>query len=112
MRLKNARVAGNYFDSDQEDRPISDGKQQVWGSSFRKNSQLFFVKKRSQGQLVGTFKPDDPVRVVRNGDLVRLLHGVSKHHLHCENQSAQMTPQHFQVSVFGEVIIAGEFDRL
>lgn len=46
---------------------------------------------------------DDPVDLVKNGDLVRLEHVPTGRNLHAHREPAPLTTRHFQVTGYGEV---------
>lgn len=46
------------------------------------------------------------MRFVRNGDLIRLEHLVTKRNLHSHPELAPMTRKHLQVTGYGEVFIS------
>lgn len=47
--------------------------------------------------------PPDDIRVLKNGDLVRLEHTQTKRNLHAHRETAPLTKKHFQVTGYGEV---------
>lgn len=49
-------------------------------------------------------KVEGDVKIVRNGDLIRLEHVTTKRNLHSHKEQAPITKKHLQVTGYGEVI--------
>lgn len=47
--------------------------------------------------------PSVDIRILKNGDLVRLEHTQTKRNLHSHRETAPLTKKHFQVTGYGEV---------
>lgn len=46
---------------------------------------------------------DDPVQLVKHGDLIRLEHISTKRNLHSHDEMAPLSRKHYQVTGYGEV---------
>ena len=46
---------------------------------------------------------DEPIELVKNGDLIRLEHVPTGRNLHSHREAAPVTKRHFQVTGYGEV---------
>lgn len=53
----------------------------------------------------GDWEDDDPVELVKNGDLIRLEHVPTGRNLHSHREQAPVTKRHHQVTGYGEVSI-------
>lgn len=48
-------------------------------------------------------EPSNDIKILKNGDLVRLEHTQTKRNLHSHRETAPLTKKHFQVTGYGEV---------
>lgn len=97
--LKNHRTGGGYLHSHWHLYPEGVGarQQQVTTYSHKDENNKWLVKKFDNQP-----QKDDPVELVRNGDLIRLQHVVTLRNLHSHREAAPVTKRHYQVTCYGE----------
>ncbi|XP_035213092.1 protein O-mannosyl-transferase 2-like isoform X1 [Stegodyphus dumicola] len=101
VTLKNHRTGGGYLHSHWHLYPEGIGarQQQVTAYSHKDENNKWLIKKFDS-------EPDSsaeaPVELVKNGDLIRLEHVVTRRNLHSHKEVAPITKRHQQVSCYGE----------
>jgi len=97
VTIKNNRIGGAYLHSHWHLYPEGVGakQQQVTTYSHKDSNNRWIVKHGVESQ-----RPDDIF--VRDGDLIRLEHIMTKRNLHSHFELAPITKRHFQVTCYGE----------
>jgi len=103
ITLKNHRTGGAYLHSHFHLYPEGMGakQQQVTTYAHKDENNRFVMKKWNEEPPNGTHV-DALVDLVKNGDLVRLEHLVSRRNIHSHNQPAPVSKRHLQVTGYGE----------
>jgi len=103
VSLKNHRVGGGYLHSHFHLYPEGVGakQQQVTTYAHKDDNNQFVIKKWNEEPPNNT-DIEAVVDLVRNGDLVRLEHLMSRRNIHSHNQPAPVSKRHFQVTGYGE----------
>ncbi|XP_068203321.1 protein O-mannosyl-transferase 2 isoform X1 [Palaemon carinicauda] len=102
ITLKNARTGGGYLHSHIHLYPEGAGarQQQITTYSHKDFNNKWLVKKWNEEP--GDWEDDDPVELVKNGDLIRLEHVPTGRNLHSHRENAPVTKRHHQVTGYGE----------
>ncbi|XP_042883958.1 protein O-mannosyl-transferase 2-like isoform X2 [Penaeus japonicus] len=102
VTLKNARTGGGYLHSHIHLYPEGSGarQQQITTYSHKDYNNKWLVKKWNEEP--GDWEDDDPVELVKNGDLIRLEHVPTGRNLHSHREPAPVTKRHHQVTGYGE----------
>lgn len=102
ITLKNARTGGGYLHSHIHLYPEGTGarQQQITTYSHKDYNNKWLVKKWNEEP--GDWEDDDPVELVKNGDLIRLEHVPTGRNLHSHREQAPVTKRHHQVTGYGE----------
>lgn len=102
VTLKNARTGGGYLHSHIHLYPEGTGarQQQITTYSHKDYNNKWLVKKWNEEP--GDWEDDDPVELVKNGDLIRLEHVPTGRNLHSHREQAPVTKRHHQVTGYGE----------
>uniref|UniRef100_A0A1A9WTR6 Protein O-mannosyl-transferase 2 n=1 Tax=Glossina brevipalpis TaxID=37001 RepID=A0A1A9WTR6_9MUSC len=97
VTLKNHKTGGGYLHSHHHLYPKGFGarQQQITTYTHKDDNNKWLIKPFNK-------EPGKEVRFVRNGDLVRLEHLVTKRNLHSHPELAPMTRKHLQVTGYGE----------
>ena len=97
ITIKNNRIGGAYLHSHWHLYPEGVGakQQQVTTYSHKASNNKWLIKRAAEDQ-----RPSDSF--VRDGDLVRLEHVVTKRNLHSHFEFAPITKRHYQVTCYGE----------
>ncbi|XP_076442071.1 protein O-mannosyl-transferase 2-like [Babylonia areolata] len=98
ITLKQRRTGGAYLHSHPHLYPEDLGprQQQVTTYSHKDENNLWKVKPADRD--VGT---EEPVILVKNGDLIRLEHFTTRRNLHSHKEPAPLSRRHYQVSGYG-----------
>jgi len=103
ITLKNHRVGGGYLHSHFHLYPEGSGaKQQQVTTYAHKDENNQFVMKKWNEEPPNNTDSSSRVELVRNGDLVRLEHRMSRRNIHSHNVPAPVSKRHFQVTGYGE----------
>ncbi|KAK7492364.1 hypothetical protein BaRGS_00016461 [Batillaria attramentaria] len=98
ITLKQRRTGGAYLHSHShlypEDHPPR--QQQVTTYSHKDDNNLWKLKPADRDVDIS-----DPVILVKNGDLVRLEHVMTRRNLHSHREPAPLSKRHYQVSGYG-----------
>lgn len=99
ISLKNVKTGGGYLHSHWHLYPEGVGarQQQVTGYSHKDENNRWIIKKFDSEP-----DPDAEVQLVRDGDLIRLEHEVTRRNLHSHSEVAPVTKRHYQVTCYGE----------
>ncbi|CAL4078365.1 unnamed protein product [Meganyctiphanes norvegica] len=102
VTLKNARTGGGYLHSHIHLYPEGAGarQQQMTTYSHKDFNNRWLVKKWNEEP--GDWEDDDPIELVKNGDLVRLEHVPTGRNVHSHREQAPVTKRHHQVTGYGE----------
>lgn len=100
ITLKNGRTGGGYLHSHWHLYPEGVGarQQQVTGYSHKDENNKWMIKKFDKEPNI----EEDPIVIVKNGDLVRLEHLATARNLHGHRELAPVTKRHYQVTCYGE----------
>ena len=95
-------ISGGYLHSHEHTYPEEVGppQQQITTYPYSKDLNNVFVMKRTSQVEAARFFDD---QLVRNGDIIRLQHDITKRCLHSHNFPAPMTLNQYQVTGYGLV---------
>ncbi|XP_014601229.1 PREDICTED: protein O-mannosyl-transferase 2, partial [Polistes canadensis] len=98
ITLKNHRTGGGYLHSHWHLYPEEVGarQQQITTYSHKDDNNLWLIKKYDTDDI-----PSEPV-LVKQGDLIRLEHVITKRNLHSHKEIAPISKKHYQVTGYGE----------
>merc|ERR1719220_244633 len=103
VSLKNHRTGGAYLHSHFHLYPEGMGaKQQQITTYAHKDDNNFFVFKKWNEEPPNNTDPNAAIDFVKNGDLVRLEHAMSKRNIHSHREPGPVSKRHFQVTGYGE----------
>ncbi|XP_074662346.1 protein O-mannosyl-transferase 2-like [Tubulanus polymorphus] len=99
VTMKQSRIGGGYLHSHWHLYPKELGprQQQITTYSHKDDNNVWIVKHYDTNP-----QEEDDVKLVRNGDLVRLEHVVTQRNLHSHYEMAPLTRTHYQISGYGE----------
>ncbi|KAB7493705.1 Protein O-mannosyl-transferase 2 [Armadillidium nasatum] len=102
ITLKNSRTGGGYLHSHIHLYPENVGarQQQITTYSHKDFNNKWLVKKWNEEP--GDWEDEEPVELVKNGDLIRLEHVPTGRNLHSHREPAPVTKRHFQITGYGE----------
>ncbi|KAL9894158.1 protein O-mannosyl-transferase 2 [Glossina fuscipes fuscipes] len=97
ITIKNHKTGGGYLHSHHHLYPKGFGatQQQITTYTHKDDNNKWLIKPFNK-------EPGKEVRFVRNGDLIRLEHLVTKRNLHSHPELAPMTRKYLQVTGYGE----------
>uniref|UniRef100_A0A0P4VRA3 Protein O-mannosyl-transferase 2 n=1 Tax=Scylla olivacea TaxID=85551 RepID=A0A0P4VRA3_SCYOL len=103
ITLKNARTGGGYLHSHIHLYPEGVGarQQQITTYSHKDFNNKWLVKKWNE-EPADWEDEDEPIELVKHGDLVRLEHVPTGRNLHSHREAAPVTKRHHQVTGYGE----------
>lgn len=102
ITLKNNDIGGGYLHSHWHLYPEGIGARQQQVTAYtHKDSNNRWVIKNINAEPDLNDKTAQPV-IVRNGDLIRLEHVMTKRNLHSHREVAPVTKKHYQVTCYGE----------
>ncbi|KAL5283042.1 POMT2 family protein [Megaselia abdita] len=97
VTLKNHKTGGGYLHSHYHLYPKGAGarQQQITTYTHKDENNKWIIK---------PYKVDEykKVKMLKNGDLIRLMHFSTKRNLHSHNEPAPITKKHLQVTGYGE----------
>ncbi|XP_060663188.1 protein O-mannosyl-transferase 2 [Drosophila nasuta] len=99
VTIKNHKTGGGYLHSHAHLYPKESGarQQQITTYTHKDDNNLWLIKPYNKQSV-----PGGKLKLLRNGDLLRLEHVVTKRNLHSHNEAAPMTKKHMQVTGYGE----------
>ena len=99
LTIKQCRIGGAYLHSHWHLYPKGFGprQQQVTTYSHKDSNNLWLIKKADVNP-----KENEHAHLVKNGDLIRLEHVVTRRNLHSHKDRAPLTKIHQHVSCYGE----------
>lgn len=103
VTMKNHKTGGGYLHSHHHLYPEGFGarQQQITTYTHKDENNRFLVKPYNDDEI------GEEVKLLANGQLVRLEHLQTKRNVHSHQEMAPMTKKHYQVTGYGEV--RGEF---
>jgi dolichyl-phosphate-mannose-protein mannosyltransferase len=108
VTIKNMGYGGGLLHSHVQTYPEGSGQQQVTCYHHKdSNNDWFFYPNRTGFQYNAE---DDPV-LVRNGDVIRLLHAQTGRNLHSHTINAPMTKGDWEVSCYGNLTVGDTKDH-
>ncbi|KIV98573.1 uncharacterized protein PV09_09637 [Verruconis gallopava] len=108
VTLKNMGYGGGLLHSHVQTYPEGSGQQQVTCYHHKDaNNDWFFYPNRHEGD----FNPNDPPRMVKNGDIIRLIHAQTGRNLHSHTVAAPVTKSDWEVSCYGNTTIGDTKDH-
>jgi len=96
VSIKSTGYGGGLLHSHVQTFPEGSGQQQVT-CYHHKDSNNHWIFKKPQGQALDA----EEIRIVRNGDIVRLVHEQTNRNLHSHRVKAPVTTGEFEVSAYG-----------
>ncbi|KAI9730575.1 MAG: Protein O-mannosyltransferase 2 [Cirrosporium novae-zelandiae] len=106
--LKNMGYGGGLLHSHIQTYPEGSGQQQITCYHHKDaNNDWFFYPNRQAGE----FSFDDPVKFLRNNDVIRLIHAQTGRNLHSHQVSAPITKADNEVSCYGNITIGDDKDH-
>ncbi|CAG0886592.1 unnamed protein product [Darwinula stevensoni] len=102
ITLKNYRVGGAYIHSHWHLYPKGVGvrQQQVTTYAHKDPNNVWIVK--SFEKPAPLHNSTEPVQLLKNGDLIRLEHKITRRNLHSHKVPAPVSRKHYQVTGYGE----------
>lgn len=102
VTLKNHKTGGGYLHSHHHLYPKGFGarQQQITTYTHKDENNRWVVRPYKE---LHTQREDGEVRLLRNGQLVRLEHMMTRRNLHSHQELAPVTKKHYQVTGYGEV---------
>lgn len=99
VTLKNHKTAGTLLHSHQHLYPKENPpeQQQVTGYSHKDSNNDWVINKP-----YSVYNESDPLEYVYNGDVIRLMHVMTRRNLHSHSEKAPMSQNLLQVSGYGE----------
>ncbi|CAG0918175.1 unnamed protein product [Notodromas monacha] len=102
ITIKNNRVGGAYLHSHFHLYPVGVGarQQQVTTYSHKDPNNVWVVK--PYDAPIPPLNGTDEIELVKNGDLIRLEHKLTRRNLHAHKVAAPLSRKHYQVTGYGE----------
>ncbi|WVR04769.1 hypothetical protein IAU60_001781 [Kwoniella sp. DSM 27419] len=107
VTLKNYGYGGGLLHSHVQTMPVGSQQQQVTCYHYKDDNNNWIVTPPWNADPVD---PDGPIRFLKNGDTVRLLHGPTGRNLHSHPIAAPVTKEAYEVSGYGNQTIGDEND--
>ena len=110
ITIKSQRTGGGYLHSHWHLYPSGVGakQQQITTYAHKDENNVWAIKKFDQ-EAPGLYDKSSPIELVRNGDMIRLEHIITKRNLHAHRIAAPITKKHWQVTGYGDVSIRLRF---
>jgi len=106
--LKNMGYGGGLLHSHVQTYPEGSQQQQITCYHHKDaNNDWFFYPNRHQAE----YNPEDPVKFVGNGDVIRLIHAQTGRNLHSHQVAAPVTKADWEVSCYGNTTIGDTKDH-
>lgn len=108
VSLKNNARGGGLLHSHVQKYPSGSEQQQVTTYSHKDNNNEFYIEK-AWGQPLRN--ESDVPEIVKDGDLIRLLHVETKKNIHAHDFKAPITESEYEVSGYGSEELGDENDH-
>ena len=106
--LKNMGYGGGLLHSHVQTYPEGSQQQQVTCYHHKDaNNDWFFYPNRSEPE----YNPEDPIRFVRDGSIVRFIHAQTGRNLHSHAVAAPVTKNDYEVSSYGNLTVGDTKDH-
>ncbi|GAC75515.1 dolichyl-phosphate-mannose:protein O-mannosyl transferase [Moesziomyces antarcticus T-34] len=113
VTLKNMGYGGGLLHSHVQTYPVGSQQQQVTCYHYRDNNNEFIITPPwNQPQLPANYSSsEEPIRMVKNGDIIRLVHDQTKRNIHSHNFAAPVTKENLEVSGYGDEKVGDDNDH-
>ncbi|KAF8928797.1 Protein O-mannosyltransferase 2 [Dissophora ornata] len=108
VTIKNTGYGGGLLHSHVQTYPEGSGQQQVTTYHHKDNNNNWIIK-RAHGLSIDFEKEE--VQILRDGDVVRLVHEGTSHNLHSHRIKAPVTSSQWEVSAYGSDTIVDNNDE-
>ncbi len=105
LTLKNMGYGGGLLHSHVQTYPVGSQQQQVTCYHYRDNNNEFIITPpwgEKQLPSVNDTDAQEPPRMLKNGDVIRLVHDQTKRNIHSHNVAAPVTKENLEVSAYGD----------
>ena len=107
LTLKNMGWGGGLLHSHVQTYPVGSTQQQVTCYHYKDNNNDFVVLPRWDEP---PYNPNDPIRFLKDGDVIRLNHAATTRNLHSHTVLAPVTKLNYEVSCYGNETIGDNHD--
>ncbi|EST08282.1 Glycosyl transferase, family 39 [Kalmanozyma brasiliensis GHG001] len=114
ITLKNMGYGGGLLHSHVQTYPVGSQQQQVTCYHYRDNNNEFVITPPwGEKQLPGVNDTDasEPPRMLKNNDIIRLVHDQTKRNIHSHNVAAPVTKENLEVSAYGDAETGDDNDH-
>lgn len=112
VTFKNMGYGGGLLHSHVQTYPVGSQQQQVTCYHYKDNNNEFIITPPWEDQQLPT-DPDDtstPLQMLKNGDIVRLVHASTGRNLHSHKVNAPVTKENYEVSAYGNATVGDAND--
>lgn len=113
VTLKNMGYGGGLLHSHVQTYPVGSQQQQVTCYHYKDNNNEFIITPPwNEPQLPLNYSSStEPIRMLKNGDLIRLVHDQTKRNIHSHNVAAPVTKENLEVSGYGDEKVGDDNDH-
>ena len=113
VTLKNMGYGGGLLHSHVQTYPVGSQQQQVTCYHYRDNNNEFIITPPwNEEQLPANYSASDqPIRMLKNNDVIRLVHDQTKRNIHSHYVAAPVTKENLEVSGYGDEEIGDDNDH-
>ncbi|GAC97757.1 glycosyltransferase [Pseudozyma hubeiensis SY62] len=113
ITLKNMGYGGGLLHSHVQTYPVGSQQQQVTCYHYRDNNNEFIITPPwGEQQLPANYSSsEEPIRMLKNNDIIRIVHDQTKRNIHSHNVAAPVTKENLEVSGYGDAEVGDDNDH-
>ena len=113
ITLKNMGYGGGLLHSHIQTYPTGSEQQQVTCYHYRDTNNDFIITPPwNEPQLPANYsESSEPIRMLKNGDTIRLVHEQTKRNIHSHTVAAPVTKENYEVSGYGDAEVGDDNDH-
>ncbi|KAG5220066.1 glycosyltransferase family protein [Salix suchowensis] len=108
ITLKNMGWGGGLLHSHVQTYPVGSGQQQITCYHYKDENNDWFVLPNWQEP---SYNPNEPIRYLADGDIIRLNHPPTSRNLHSHTVAAPVTNLNYEVSCYGNSTVGDVHDH-
>lgn len=110
VTFKNMGYGGGLLHSHVQTYPVGSQQQQVTCYHYKDDNNDFYITPRWEDAPVSDEDSAEPLRMVKHGDVVRLVHAATGRNLHSHTIAAPVTKENYEISGYGNATVGDSND--
>lgn len=110
VTFKNMGYGGGLLHSHVQTYPVGSQQQQVTCYHYKDNNNEFVITPTWEDAPIPAANSTQPLRMLKNGDTIRLVHASTGRNLHSHKVAAPVTKENYEVSGYGNATLGDAND--